>query len=202
MAVGDALARAHDVAVLPRSLQHERGIVEPRELPDHRPPKGEPISSSGLHTYVIRPHASNPGVLQRPTAKKPVEQPALHVRDTRARAHVAFDAERTLGNRTVIEHRVHVSDEQHVRTAAPSSVPITRSPNCGSPSPGACARRSTVQPDRGSAPRKIGDPVDARHRVRAAIDVHHLPSSATNSGYRLHEIAEHRDVHRLTLACG
>ena len=35
--VGDALARAHDVAVGPRALQHERRVVRGSELADHRP---------------------------------------------------------------------------------------------------------------------------------------------------------------------
>ena len=46
------------------------------------PEYGEPISSSGLHTYVIVPNASNARLLQHLGRDEPGEQPALHIRDT------------------------------------------------------------------------------------------------------------------------
>ena len=51
--------------------------------------------------------------------------------------------ERTLGHGPVVEDRVHVTHEQHVRSPRAPEVPITRSPSVGSP---ACGRRSTSHP--------------------------------------------------------
>ena len=59
---------------------------------------GEPISSSGLHTYVMVPNPSKPGVLQHLARDQSRQQAALHVRYARATRDVALHAERPFGD--------------------------------------------------------------------------------------------------------
>ena len=50
--VGDALARADDVAVRARALEDQHRVMVGRQGPNDRELNGEPISSSGFATNV------------------------------------------------------------------------------------------------------------------------------------------------------
>ena len=64
----------------------------------------------------------------------------------------------------VVEHRVHVPDQQHPACVpCPQRRPITRSPSWGAPSSGTCGMRSTSQPPVAEAGLgHVGDDVHAR----------------------------------------
>ena len=113
--VGDALARAHDVAVGSRALEHEGDVVLGASARITGRENGEPISSSGLQTYVIRPNPSNPASWSASTACNPVSSPPFMSDTPGPRAMSPSIAERPLGDRPVVEDGVHVPDQQDVR---------------------------------------------------------------------------------------
>ncbi len=91
------------------------------------------------------------------------------------RAMSAVDRERALRHRAVVEHRVHVSHQQYVRTSgaaegADHQVAELRLAGVGA------MRTPFHLPPVGPEPllTQVGDPVDACRRVGPAVDVDHL----------------------------
>ena len=154
--VGDALARAHDVAVGARALEHERDVVlRAPARGSTGPQNGEPISSSGLQTYVMRPNPSNPASCSTSTAKNPVSKPALHVRDARARARCRPSIENGRSRHgPVVEDGVHVTDQQHRGSAAALRASRSRDRRAAArPARGVRPSVRPTTPRRGTAPR-------------------------------------------------
>ena len=112
--VGDPLACRDDVAVRARALQHERRVVLRRQLADH----GTGVRRADLLVGVAhvrdRPEPVEARFLQHLGRDEARQQTALHVGDARAARDITVDAERTLGHGPLVEHRVHVTDQQHV----------------------------------------------------------------------------------------
>ena len=114
--VGDALARADDVAVGPRAFEHEGRVVARCELADH----GTAERRSDLLVRI----ADVGDVLERVGSRllehlcgvEPGEQAPLHVRHAGTAGDGAIDPEGSLGHGAVVEDRVHVPDQQHAWT--------------------------------------------------------------------------------------
>ena len=116
--VRDPLARRHDVAVLPRALQHERRVVLRRQLADH----GAGVRRADLLVGVADVRDRAEPVEARPpgatsVATNPVSSPPFMSETPGPTRDVSVDAERPLGDGSLVEHRVHVADEQHVGPA-------------------------------------------------------------------------------------
>jgi hypothetical protein len=169
--VGDPFARRDDVAVRPGALQHQRGVVRRRELPDDR----SGVRRADLLIRVAdvgdRAESVEAHVLQDLGREEPREEARLHVGHSRTARDVAVDPERALGRRAVVEDRVHVPDQQDVRSARPPEpadqqiaeprFTVVRTP---------LDLPTTIQE---AALAHVGDPVDAVRRVRATVHVDH-----------------------------
>ena len=91
------------------------------------------------------------------------------------RAIVALGAERSLGDGPLVEHGVHMADEQHVRTprpAEPSDEQVSQLRRIAVAGP---VRAALDLPATRTEPRfaHVGDRVHAGRGVGAAVDVHH-----------------------------
>ena len=196
--VGDALAGAHDVAVRPRPLEHERRVVLRRQLSDHRPAERRPDLLVGVadvgdraRTRRTRPPAAPP------RRRSPVSSPPFMSDTPGPRA-------------------MSPSIENGRAAAVPSSNtvsmwPTSRTPRSAGTREGAdqevaqawCAVGGLVGPalhlpSAVAEPRlaQVGDRVDARGRVRAAVDVHHLRQGGDEViEARGGTVAQRKDVH-------
>ena len=173
--VGDPLPRRDDVAVRARTLQHERRVVLRRQLADH----GTGVRRADLLVGVAHvrdgPEPVEARFLQHLGRDEARQQTALHVGDPRAARDITVDAERTLGHGPLVEHRVHVTDQQHVGSTGAAEPADHQVSELRWVAVARLMRTALDLPAVGDEPRvtHVGDHVHTERRVRTAVDVHH-----------------------------
>lgn len=173
--VGDPLPCRDDIAVRARTLQHERRVVLRRQLADH----GTGVRRADLLVGVTHvrdgPEPVEARFLQHLGRDEARQQTALHIGDPRAARDITVNAERTLGHGPLVEHRVHVTDQQHVGSTGAAEPADDQVSELRWVAIARLMRTALDLPAVGDEPRvtHVGDHVHTERRVRTAVDVHH-----------------------------
>ena len=172
--VGHSLSRRDHGPVRSGGLQHEHHVVLDRELPDRGPGERRADLLVGIADVGDRVVGIGPRLPQGLHGLEAGQESALHVRCSGTVGERAHRAEGPRRRGALVEHGVHVPDQQHSR-----AIPAPRTADHQIAELRFPVRRDMLPPldeppvlDE-SALAPVGDRIDAGGRVRPTIDIDH-----------------------------